>query len=328
MAVIRRISSKTLADILLLHPQPRISSCVFAVNKQNFSKGIVRLQDQENDSETKKIIQKAIHDPFHFKKTEQETKTDKSLVVAQEKNLDEFTLPHPIWSNEEVDSVHVTHKKPEGFVDHLAYYCVMAMRTSFDFASGYTIGKSMQTLDERSVLIRCIFLETVAGVPGFAAAMIRHLDSLRKMQRDHGWIHTLLEEAENERMHLMTFMTLKHPGPFFRFNVIFTQYVFTALFSMAYLISPRFCHRFVGYLEEQAVVTYTHILEELDAGRLPMWSALPAPDIAIKYWELPNNAMMRDVILAIRADEAHHRIVNHTLGSMKPADQNPFRPGA
>ena len=39
MAVIRRISSKTLADILLLHPQPRLSSCVFAVNKQNFSKG-------------------------------------------------------------------------------------------------------------------------------------------------------------------------------------------------------------------------------------------------------------------------------------------------
>lgn len=24
--------------------------------------------------------------------------------------------------------------------------------------------------------------------------------SLRKMERDHGWIHTLLEEAENERM--------------------------------------------------------------------------------------------------------------------------------
>ena len=45
----------------------------------------------------------------------------------------------------------------------MAYYCVMAMRTSFDLASGYTIGKNMQTLDERSVLIRCIFLETVAG---------------------------------------------------------------------------------------------------------------------------------------------------------------------
>jgi hypothetical protein len=57
---------------------------------------------------------------------------------------------------------------------------------------------------------------TNLGVPGFAAAMIRHLHSLRRMERDHGWIHTLLEEAENERMHLMTFMQLKRPGPIVR----------------------------------------------------------------------------------------------------------------
>lgn len=37
--------------------------------------------------------------------------------------------------------------------------------------------------------------------------------------------------------------------------------------------------------------------------------------------------MMRDVILAIRADEAHHRAVNHTLGSKKSDDTNPFGPG-
>ena len=88
-----------------------------------------------------------------------------------------------------------------------------------------------------------------------------------------------------------------------------------------------FSFRFVGYLEEQAVITYTHILQELDSGNLPMWSKLPAPDIAIKYWELAPDAMMRDVILAIRADEAHHRLVNHTLGSMKLKEQNPFKPG-
>lgn len=49
---------------------------------------------------------------------------------------------------------------------------------------------------------RVLFLETVAGVPGMMAGMVRHLRSLRIMRRDHGWIHTLLEEAENERMHL------------------------------------------------------------------------------------------------------------------------------
>lgn len=37
--------------------------------------------------------------------------------------------------------------------------------------------------------------------------------------------------------------------------------------------------------------------------------------------------MMRDVILAIRADEAHHRAVNHTLSDMKQSDENPHGPG-
>ena len=48
-----------------------------------------------------------------------------------------------------------------------------------------------------------------------AAGMIRHLRSLRTMKRDHGWIPTLLEEAENERMHLMTFIKIKQPGASF-----------------------------------------------------------------------------------------------------------------
>ncbi len=40
-------------------------------------------------------------------------------------------------------------------------------RKTFDFASGYTIGKTFKLLDERSVLIRCVFLETVAGIINF-----------------------------------------------------------------------------------------------------------------------------------------------------------------
>jgi threonyl-tRNA synthetase len=43
------------------------------------------------------------------------------------------------------------------------------------------------------------------------------------MDHDHGWIHTLLEEAENERMHLLTFIRLKQPGPLFRLSVVATQ---------------------------------------------------------------------------------------------------------
>jgi len=48
-----------------------------------------------------------------------------------------------------------------------------------------------------------VVLETVAAVPGFVGGMLRHFRSLRRMDRDHGWISTLLEDAENERMHLL-----------------------------------------------------------------------------------------------------------------------------
>ena len=59
--------------------------------------------------------------------------------------------------------------------------------------------------------------------PGMIGAMVRHLKSLRRMTRDHGWIHTLLEEAENERMHLLTALELRRPGPLFKIAVIGTQ---------------------------------------------------------------------------------------------------------
>ncbi|EDV28294.1 uncharacterized protein TRIADDRAFT_20435 [Trichoplax adhaerens] len=178
-----------------------------------------------------------------------------------------------------------------------------------------------------SICRRIIFLETVAGVPGMVAAMTRHLHSLRRMRRDYGWIHTLLEEAENERMHLLTALHLKRPGPFFRACVILGQGIFVNFFILSYLISPRFCHRFVGYLEEEAVITYTKCLNQIDRGYLPMWAKMDAPDIARTYWQLKPDAKMRDVILAIRADEAHHRLVNHTLASINPEQKNPYKPG-
>lgn len=87
-----------------------------------------------------------------------------------------------------------------------------------------------------------------------------------------------------------------------------------------YVLSSRTAHRFVGYLEEEAVKTYTVCLNDLDAGRLKKWENMKAPEDAIKYWHLPENAMMRDVIVAVRADEAMHREVNHHLANLHPDD--------
>jgi ubiquinol oxidase len=178
---------------------------------------------------------------------------------------------------------------------------------------------------------RAIVLETVAAVPGMVGAMFTHLSSLRRMKDDEGWIRTLMEEAENERMHLMTFIEIAQPTLFERLVILLAQWVFLVLFSLLYLVSSRTAHRVVGYFEEEAVVSYTLYLKEIDEGRSPN---VAAPAIARHYWKMPADATLRDVVLLVRADEAHHRDVNHgfanTLGG-KPVDHantSPYPPHA
>ncbi len=155
---------------------------------------------------------------------------------------------------------------------------------------------------------RAVILETVAAVPGMVGGMLVHLRSLRKFEDDRGWIQTLLNEAANERMHLMTFLNVAKPNWFERMLIVFAQGVFFNAFFVLYLFFPKVAHRFVGYLEEEAVVSYTSYLDDIDAGRIENG---PAPQIAIDYWKLAPDAKLRDVVIAVRADEAEHRDVNH-----------------
>lgn len=159
---------------------------------------------------------------------------------------------------------------------------------------------------------RAVVLETVAAVPGMVGGALQHLRSLRLMKSDQGWIKTLLDEAENERMHLMTFVQIAQPNAFERFLIVLAQGIFYNCFFILYLVSNRTAHRLVGYFEEEAVYSYTEYLSGIDDGT---YENIPAPQIAIDYWNLPEDARLRDVIIAVRADEANHRDVNHDFAN-------------
>lgn len=159
---------------------------------------------------------------------------------------------------------------------------------------------------------RAVVLETIAAVPGMVGGMLQHLKSLRYLRDDHGWVRELLDEAENERMHLMTFVEIAHPTLFERMLIMIAQAIFFCVYFVVYLLSPATAHRVVGYFEEEAVVSYTSYLAEIDAGKLPN---VAAPQIAIDYWQLGVNATLRDVVVAVRADEAGHRDRNHELAN-------------
>jgi ubiquinol oxidase len=190
------------------------------------------------------------------------------------------------------------HHQPKGFSDRFALGFTKLLRFCAD------------TFFARRYGHRAVVLETVAAVPGMVGAMLTHLKCLRRMEEDHGWIRTLMEEAENERMHLMTFIEIAQPSWYERALIIIVQWFFWIGFFALYVVSPRTAHRVVGYFEEEAVISYTHYLADLDAGRS---ANVPAPAIARHYWKLADDAMLRDVILVVRADEAHHRDVNHAF---------------
>lgn len=190
------------------------------------------------------------------------------------------------------------HVKPKTVSDKVAYAFVRFLRFFADrfFAKRYGH--------------RAVVLETVAAVPGMVGGLWQHLHALRKMRDDEGWIRTLLDEAENERMHLMTFIEIAQPNWFERVLIAIVQLIFYNCYFFLYLFAPRTAHRVVGYFEEEAVISYTQYLAEIDAGRHENG---PAPQIAIDYWQLPADATLRDVVIAVRADEAEHRDVNHYM---------------
>ena len=188
------------------------------------------------------------------------------------------------------------HHAPEGLSDRVALGFTKVLRWTADTFFAERYGH------------RAVVLETVAAVPGMVGATINHLHCLRRMCDDKGWIRTLMDEAENERMHLMTFVEISQPTRFERFMIIGVQWIFYVVFFGLYLISSKTAHRVVGYFEEEAVISYTNYLAEIDEGRS---ANVAAPAIAKRYWGLPDNATLRDVVLVVRADEAHHRDVNH-----------------
>ena len=199
------------------------------------------------------------------------------------------------------------HHKPQDLSDKIAFAFTKFLRFLAD------------TFFKKKYGHRAVVLETVAAVPGMVAGMLLHLKSLRKMQDDKGWIKILLDEAANERMHLMTFIKIAKPTFIERLIIMVAQFICILMYLFIYLISQKTAHRIVGYFEEEAVISYTEYLNEIEEGKI---ENIKAPEIAINYWNLPLNSRLKDVVKVIRDDEAGHRDVNHSFADILNTKKN------
>jgi ubiquinol oxidase len=190
------------------------------------------------------------------------------------------------------------HHDPVTFSDRFAGVTARVLDSVADAVFGRRYGN------------RVVVLETVAAVPAMVAATLLHLQCLRRMIDDRGWVRTFMDEAENQRAHLMSFVAIDRPGIGQRLLIVVAQGVFYNAYFLLYLISARTAHRLAGYLAEQAVRGYSEYLERIEAGGL---DDRAAPATAIVYWNLSPDARIKDMILAMREDEAIHRDIHHAF---------------
>ena len=160
---------------------------------------------------------------------------------------------------------------------------------------------------------RAVVLETIAGVPGMVAGMWIHLKSLRQMKTGYGpMIRELLDEAENERMHLMFFIEIAKPNLLERLLVILAQSIFWIFYFLLYVFFPRTAHRMIHYFEDEAVKSYTEYLNLVNKGEIENKAA---PLIAIEYYDLKKDARLSDLIIKVREDEIKHSKKNYVFSN-------------
>ena len=158
---------------------------------------------------------------------------------------------------------------------------------------------------------RAVVLETIAGVPGMVAGMLIHLRSLRKMERGNGtMIQEMLDEAVNERKHLMFFIEIAKPNWFERLLIVIAQFIFWHFYLVFYILAPKTAHKMIAYFEEEAVRSYTEYLDLIESKQI---EDVPAPQLAIEYYDLEKDAKLSEMINHVRNDELHHSKVNHRI---------------
>ncbi|ELQ74912.1 putative Alternative oxidase domain (AOX) protein [Trachipleistophora hominis] len=271
--------------------------CEGATYKKN---GVSRLQ---NELLSQKTNNETIPVPLqHFIRPAAKHSIFTQIKGYGERSRPEFERPITLEELKSLDYESGKHFVPQSFSDTFAYLIVKGLRA---FADLYF---------QKDYVRRVVVLETVAAIPGMVGGMFRHLYSLRNLEDNGEAIKKLVLEAENERQHLLTFLAVLKPNVLDRMLIKLGQFLFFNGYMVFYFVAPRTAHRFVGYLEEEAVRSYDAFEEEILLGHI---KNVEAPRISKDYWNLPEEAMLIDVVRAVRADEAEHRDVNHKMADSK-----------
>lgn len=130
------------------------------------------------------------------------------LLVLVHERLTSISIDR--YTKDQILAVRTAHRQAHTWQDKVALGTVRVLRWGMDFVSGYRPQATNRNglsrgyvMTEQKWITRFIFLESVAGVPGMVAGMLRHLKSIRRMRRDNGWSVSAYNTKRNHLSHTM-----------------------------------------------------------------------------------------------------------------------------
>ncbi|RNF12860.1 GTPase activating protein of Rab-like GTPase [Trypanosoma rangeli] len=194
-----------------------------------------------------------------------------------------FTFASPISALADIttlESERLTHHPPQRVSDHCCIYLVKLLRWLAD------------KLFRERYLHRATMLKVVAPAPPLAGAMVNYFRMMLKKE-DSAYVprkgsfatetRGLLAQAESHASHVQILMQMTEITYVERVAAIFLQVVHFTVFVVLFLVSPRMAFRLMGYLGEESVVIWTHMINDIDFGKV---SERAVPQAAIDYWGL------------------------------------------
>ncbi|KAK1932319.1 Alternative oxidase [Phytophthora citrophthora] len=218
----------------------------------------------------------------------------KGTTKAKRKSSSKKAVPH-LSSLEAIEDTPVNNLKPKKMHENVVSLRAKTPRSSFSLLFDYR-GLS-SSLTPGDWLNRCLYIETVARASEMVVGIAHRLRSQHSLNPGDIW------PVENERIHMQIFLSMKQGGLGFQAAMLAAQSVFFPVFFLTYMVSPNTCHRFVDFVEQEAVKTYTYLLEDMEHGHLDEWCAITAPLIGRSYYDLPDDAKVYDMIKCIRAEK-------------------------
>ena len=212
----------------------------------------------------------------------------------------------------EHEALAITHHVPTTPGDYIALYGVRCLRWV-----------AHRTYRDR-FLHRSFPLVALAPVFPLTSVVAAHFGGVVRHSH-YGPAHQerssrLLDELHNKEMHYAAMLEFASVRPFDRCFIAVCRALCHVVYAVASLIAPRMGYRFVAYLAEEATVTLTHFVNDIDTGHI---ADVPATPMCVTYWAMPKGGptggcSLRDVVLRLRTDAMTHRDWNHHRANRGP----------